>query len=146
MLRKLVAALAWLSLLATPVKLKAQIAKEAPSLVAFPEVGVAMPQPPGFEKAEDFYGFQQPSTGASVMVLAIPGPFAEVTQGFTKTALAERGMTLHAKELTRVKGQAAWFKNSRFWVTLPQQNKPSFFDGLSSTSSQSSQTMLFGMS
>ncbi|KAI9130569.1 hypothetical protein [Acaryochloris sp. CCMEE 5410] len=106
MLRKLVAALAWIPLLATPGKLKAQVAKEAPSLVAFPDVGVAILQPSGFEKAESFYGFQQPSTGASVMVLAIPGPFAEVTQGFTKPALAEKGMTLHSKELTQVKGQS----------------------------------------
>lgn len=87
-------------------KLKAQITQKSPSLVTFPEVGVAIPQPSGFEKSEGFYGFQQPSTGASVMVLAIPGPFAEVTQGFTKTALAEKGMTLHSKELTQVKGQA----------------------------------------
>lgn len=106
MLRKLIAAIAWIPLLATPAKLKAQVAKEAPSLVTFPDVGVAILQPSGFETAESFYGFQQPSTGASVMVLAIPGPFAEVTQGFTKTALAEKGMTLHSKELTQVKGQA----------------------------------------
>ncbi|QUY40728.1 hypothetical protein I1H34_15550 [Acaryochloris marina S15] len=106
MLRKLIAAIAWIPLLAAPAKLKAQVAKEAPSLVTFPDVGVAILQPSGFETAESFYGFQQPSTGASVMVLAIPGPFAEVTQGFTKTALAEKGMTLHSKELTQVKGQA----------------------------------------
>ncbi len=106
MLRKFASALALLSLLVTPSKLMAQTPKQWLSIVTFPEVGIAIPQPRGFEKAESFYGFQQPSTGASVMVLAIPGPFVEVIQGFTKAALAEKGMTLHSKELIQVQGQA----------------------------------------
>lgn len=106
MLRKLAAALALIPLLVAPARLKAQLSKETPSLVAFPEVGIALAQPQGFEKADSFYGFQQPSTGASVMVLAIPGPFGEVTKGFTKTALAEKGLTLHSKEPIQIDGQS----------------------------------------
>lgn len=106
MFRKRFSALVLIPLLVTPLKLKAQVLPEESSLVPFPEVGVSIPQPSGFEKAESFYGFQQSSTGASVMVLAMPGPFEEVMKGFTKTALAERGMTLHSKEPIRVNGQS----------------------------------------
>lgn len=106
MLRKFASALALLALLVTPSKLMAQTPKKGLSIVTFSEVGIAIPQPRGFEKAESFYGFQQPSTGASVMVLAIPGSFVEIIQGFTKTALAERGMILHSKASIQVKGQS----------------------------------------
>lgn len=106
MFRKLVSAFALIPLLVTPTPLKAQTSQEMPPLVSFPEVGVAIIQPPGFEKADSFFGFQQPSTGASVLVLRLPGPFEAVTKGFTKTALAERGLTLHSKDAIQIEGRS----------------------------------------
>ena len=71
---------------------RAEIQREGQDVVAFPETGLALPQPEGFDKADSFYGFQQPSTGASVMLTVIPGPFSEVTKGFDKTNLTTKGM------------------------------------------------------
>ena len=48
-------------------------------VVQFPEVGLAIAQPQGFEKAQNFYGFQQPKTGSSIVLSALPGPFNQVT-------------------------------------------------------------------
>lgn len=68
------------------------------TLESFPEVGVSLKPPEGFEKASAFYGVQQPETGASIMVSAIPGPYAEVVEGFTSQRLATRGLRLLSKQ------------------------------------------------
>ncbi|MGF1600690.1 MAG: hypothetical protein ACFCU8_01505 [Thermosynechococcaceae cyanobacterium] len=64
----------------------------------FPEVGVSLQPPENFEKAASFYGFQQPSTGASIILTAIPGPFAEIVAGVTPEAFRTRGMALLSKD------------------------------------------------
>ncbi len=72
--------------------------------VSFSAVGVKLLRPDGFDDAENFHGFQQPSTQASVMVLMLPGPFSEVTGGFAAEPLKTRGMTLGSKENVEIDG------------------------------------------
>jgi hypothetical protein len=47
-------------------------------LVDFPEVGLAIPKPNGFEKATSFYGFQQTASSSSVLLSKVPAPFSEM--------------------------------------------------------------------
>lgn len=75
--------------------------------VLLPTVGVRLQKPDGFEEATDFDGIQQASSSASVMVVRIPGPYAEVTRGFDAAQLKTRGMTLkfkHSATFDRVPG------------------------------------------
>ncbi|GMN07752.1 hypothetical protein MTsPCn5_31410 [Croceitalea sp. MTPC5] len=55
---------------------------------------ISMVPPKGFTKAANFAGFQQDESGSSIMVLDLPGPFSEVSKGFTKEGLLTQGMTL----------------------------------------------------
>lgn len=73
--------------------------------VSYPAAGVKLIRPSGFDDAENFHGFQQPSTQSSVMVLMIPGPYAETTRGFTAEQLKTRGITLRSKEAVEIDGE-----------------------------------------
>ncbi len=75
------------------------------SLVVFPEVELAIPQPIGFEKATSFYGFQQSSTSSSVLLMELPGPFREVIKGLNQKGLAARGIKLLSKQSIKIKNQ-----------------------------------------
>lgn len=57
-----------------------------------PGTRVVLEPPPGFEKAEQFPGFVQKTANASIMVSEVPGPYAEVTKGFTPAGLATKQM------------------------------------------------------
>lgn len=53
---------------------------------------VSLAPPVEFIPSAQFPGYQQESTGASIMVTEIPGPFAEVSAGFARPSeLAKRG-------------------------------------------------------
>ncbi|MBK9105121.1 MAG: hypothetical protein IPL92_11285 [Saprospiraceae bacterium] len=65
--------------------------------------------PPGFVEASNFQGFQQESSGASIMVLDMPGPFAESTKGFTEEGLKSQGVKLIKKEEVNVNGYQGLF-------------------------------------
>ncbi len=67
------------------------------SAIEFPQVGLIVPEPAGFERSSRFHGFQQASTGASVMLTVVPGPFAEVSRSFNAESLAKQGMQLEEK-------------------------------------------------
>jgi hypothetical protein len=73
--------------------------------VTFPAAGVKLVRPDGFDDAENFHGFQQPSTNASVMVVAIPGPFSETTGGFTPAQMNSQGMNLITREDIEIDGK-----------------------------------------
>lgn len=60
---------------------------------------ISMVPPDGFTIAENFAGFQQGKSGASIMVLDVPGPFSEVSKGFTEEGLRSQGMTFVASEV-----------------------------------------------
>jgi hypothetical protein len=65
--------------------------------------------PVGFTAATNFQGFQQVSSGSSILVVEIPGPFAETTRGFTEQGLKAQGVTLRKKEDVTVNGQQGLF-------------------------------------
>lgn len=79
----------------------------APTLFAAPVPGtrVLLEPPPGFTAAEQFPGFLQKASSASIMVNELPAPFAEATRGFTAAGLATRHMKLVAKEEVTVSGR-----------------------------------------
>lgn len=79
--------------------------------VSFPAVGVKIVRPDGFTDAENFHGFQQLSTLSSVMAGRIPGPFSEVTRGFTSEQMKTRGMTLRSKESVEIDGNTGILLN-----------------------------------
>ena len=90
----------------TRQNIDADVSDAQQQYVSFPAVGVKLVRPSGFDDAENFHGFQQPSTQSSVMVLMIPGPFAETTRGFTAEQLKTRGMTLLSKEDVVIDGNS----------------------------------------
>ena len=59
---------------------------------------ISLIPPTNFTTAENFSGFQQNASGASIMVLDIPGPFSEVSKGFTEEGLKTQGMKLISME------------------------------------------------
>ncbi|MCP3136444.1 hypothetical protein [Pyxidicoccus xibeiensis] len=65
---------------------------------------VSLTPPEGFTEATRFSGFQQEETGASLMVTELPGPYTEVTTGFTAEGLTSRGMKLLSKKQVKVNG------------------------------------------
>jgi hypothetical protein len=71
---------------------------------SFATAGIKLIKPDGFESAENFDGFQQPSTQSSVMATTLPGPFSKVTSGFNAEQLKTRGMTLKSKKNISIDG------------------------------------------
>lgn len=55
----------------------------ARELTRIPGTAFALAPPPGFVLADEFSGFADMQTGSSLMVEAIPGPFAQVGRGFS---------------------------------------------------------------
>jgi hypothetical protein len=87
----------------------AQTAADKPSsgqYVVFSAVGLRILKPDGFGTASNFHGFQQPDSGASVMLSAIPGPFSQINAGFTAERLQTRGVHLQSKEDVTIDGQS----------------------------------------
>jgi hypothetical protein len=80
----------------------------ASALVPVPGTSVSLSPPSGFVSADRFPGFMKESTGSSIMVSEIPGPYAEVTAGFSdKRQMQARGMTLLGNSSVKVDGQKA---------------------------------------
>jgi hypothetical protein len=84
---------------------------KAQKVSRFPNAGVKIVQPQGFTVAKSFDGFEQASTGSSVVVLRIPGPFAEVTRGFTAEGLKSKGMSLQSKQEVTIDGKPGLLLN-----------------------------------
>jgi hypothetical protein len=74
-------------------------------MVLFAEVGMAIAKPDGFDKAETFNGFQQPSTNSSIMLTSMPAPFSAIKKGFNTEQLASRGLKLLSKGDVTINGQ-----------------------------------------
>jgi hypothetical protein len=69
---------------------------------------VTLSPPEGFVAADRFSGFMKESTGSSIMVSEIPGPFREVTAGFSDPQrMQAQGMTLLSRSSTEVDGHEA---------------------------------------
>jgi len=61
---------------------------------------VSLVAPKGFHKAANFLGLQQDQSGATIMVVNIPGPFSEVTKGLTKQGFLSQGVVV--KEIENI--------------------------------------------
>lgn len=93
-------------LLTTVSSSQAQEKPQQSTLVTGTRVSLAPPVE--FTPSSQFPGYQQESTGASIMVTEIPGPFAEVSAGFARPSeLAKKGMTLQKKEEITIDGRTA---------------------------------------
>ena len=65
--------------------------------------------PPGFIAATSFQGYQHMNSGASILVMEIPGPFSESTKGFNEQGLKTQGVVLKKKEEIKVNGNQGLF-------------------------------------
>lgn len=66
--------------------------------VTVPGTQVSIVPPPGWIASDTFTGFQNNSLGASIVVTDMNGaPYSQTTAGFTKEAMAQRGMELISK-------------------------------------------------
>lgn len=64
------------------------------SLFQVPGTHCSMVPPKGFDKAETFSGFQQPTTGSSIMITELPTNYMVIVNSFTADALAKAGLIL----------------------------------------------------
>ncbi len=67
---------------------------ELQDYVSFPSVGVKLRRPPGFDDGENFHGFQQAATQASILIVSMPAAYAEIAGGLTAEQLQTKGMRL----------------------------------------------------
>jgi hypothetical protein len=65
--------------------------------------------PANFVAATGFQGFHEPETGSSILVMDIPGAFAENTKGFTEPGLKPQGVNLQKREEIKVNGDQGLF-------------------------------------
>jgi len=65
--------------------------------------------PTGFIPATTFQGYQQMNSGASILVMEIPGPFSESTKGFNEQGLKTQEVVLKKKEEIKVNGNQGLF-------------------------------------
>lgn len=63
---------------------------------------VSIEQPPGFLPAKNFTGLEDEAHGASIMVTEIPGPYSQVTAGFSQQGLAGKGMRLISRQPAKI--------------------------------------------
>lgn len=75
--------------------------------VSFPFAGIKIVRPNGFDDAENFHGFQQVRSSASVMISTLPGSYTEMSQAFTAEKMITRGMKLESSKEIQVGGQPA---------------------------------------
>lgn len=73
--------------------------KPTPKHINISGTNIFLIPPLEFKLSEQFKGFQDPDDQTSmIIVMEIPGPFSEVSKGFTHEMLKSRGMTLHSKK------------------------------------------------
>lgn len=77
--------------------------------------------PDGFIPSNSFQGFQQSSSGSSLLVAEVPGPFAELIAGFTPEALKSKGVIVKEKEMLTING-----KKGVLFTTLQQANSTDY--------------------
>jgi hypothetical protein len=95
--------------------------------ISFPTAGVKLIRPDGFEPANLYNGFQQPSTKSSVMVTTLPGSFSQIVSGFTAAQLKARGLMLKSKQNISIDGnpgllinltQSAYGNEFTKWIAI----------------------------
>jgi hypothetical protein len=81
-----------------------KIAPEAKVYTAVRGSKISLIKPQGFTDSATFPGFQQESSGASIVVTEVPGPYSKVTAGFTAATLKTRNIKLISKENITING------------------------------------------
>ncbi len=76
-----------------------------PGRALVPGTRVRLAAPPGHEPGRGFLGYFWPEKRASLIVLEMPGPYAEAAQGFDKAGLERSGMKLIERKETKVCGR-----------------------------------------
>lgn len=75
--------------------------------ILVPGSRVRLAPPAGHEAGRGFLGYQWPDSAASLIVLEMPGPCAEVVRGFDEKGLAKGGMKLIEASDARIDGRDA---------------------------------------
>lgn len=70
---------------------------------------ISLIPPKGFEDAKNFLGIQKTESGASIMVVEIPGPYSETSKGFTKEKMLGQGISVSKIENTTINDLPAIF-------------------------------------
>jgi len=70
---------------------------------------ISLIAPKGFEKAANFLGFQQTQSGATIIVMDIPGTFAETSKAVTKEGFLSQGVEVKTIEKIELNGLPAFF-------------------------------------
>jgi hypothetical protein len=65
---------------------------------------ISLVPPQDFIVADNFAGFQQDESGASIMVVDVPGPFSEISKAFMEEGLKSHGMTFVSSEKLNFQG------------------------------------------
>ncbi len=101
--------LAAMLLCAAPVPRAEDPAPTPPKVehVLVPGTRVRLAPPGGHQPGRGFLGYQWPELGASLIVIEMPGAFAEVSAGFTEKGLAKGGMKLLESHDVKVDGRDA---------------------------------------
>ena len=102
---------------------------------------ISLIPPAGFDLSGNFKGFQNPDDPTSmIMVVDIPGPFSEVSKGFTTEMMASRGMKLNEKKEVLVNAQKGYL------IDLEQEaNGMFFFKSVLIFGNEQSTTMINGI-
>jgi hypothetical protein len=70
---------------------------------------VSVIPPKGFTDGLNFLGLQQTESGSSIMILDIPGPYAETSKGITKDNMLSKGVEMNEIETLTINGLPAIF-------------------------------------
>lgn len=60
--------------------------------------------PEGFTPALNFNGFQEQVSGSSILLVEIPGPFAEISKGITNDNLKTKGVIIKKRKEIKING------------------------------------------
>lgn len=76
-----------------------------PKLVKVTGTKVSLVPPAGLKPSERFPGFWDEETSSSIMITEMPAPYSEMEKGFTKEALATKGMSLLSRKEISLNGR-----------------------------------------
>ncbi len=87
--------------------LSSSVLAQSDSLLLVTGTKCSMNPPAGFIPGVGFTGFQQASSGASIMVSEFPAPYKQISAGFNGNALKAQGITLVEHRNTEYNGKDA---------------------------------------
>jgi len=76
-----------------------------PKHVKVPGTKVRLVPPTDLKPSERFPGFWDEETNSSIVITEMPAPYSEIANGFTKEALATKGMSLLSKKEISLNGR-----------------------------------------